>query len=218
MQKRFTNASRTPQSSAQFMAVVSRFQRTLNDFTGSLPELLNSSAASVEAHLHRPDRAAYITLHTWFGITHIELYRFALSHLRDPTAPTYCPDVPREFMLSSRQQAVAYAVSLAQLWKHHIDMVLECSVPEKGLVTIDWMVGAWFVEVATILLMARKHRLWHNLVQGSSAYLCRRKPIDDDLLASLLSSMCGIVSASRRPPFPSCHGLGKPREHTPDTT
>ncbi|KAI1867032.1 hypothetical protein JX265_007608 [Neoarthrinium moseri] len=205
--KRFTDSSQNAGPEAmrpeQFMEHVNQFQIALHRFSDSLPENLRLSVANVDAHLLRPDRASYTMLHTWFCQTHIELYSFSLQTLKEQSMRDSASGIPWEFFLRShqpflfrcQQQAIAYAICLAQTWDyclHNIKKGPKTSIAQ-GLVTVDWMVGACAVDVVDALLVARKHRLYEDLRGNTSAQMCYSKPIDDTLLASLTSTIVKLV-------------------------
>lgn len=202
--KRFTDFSQgqmsDPMRPEQFMQHVNQYQTALYRFTDSLPEHLKLSVSNVDAHIHRPNRPSYTMLHTWYCQTHIELYSFSLHALKQSTSPDSVPwefflRSQRDFLLRSQQQAVSYAICLAQTWEYCLQNVQRTpsATLRHGLVTVDWMIGACAVDVVEVLLAARKYRLYNNLKSNTSAQMCYLKPIDDDLLASLIASIVKLV-------------------------
>jgi hypothetical protein len=161
----------------RFMEHVNNHQIALNRFSDSLPPNLRLSVANVDAHLHRPDRASFTMLHTWFCQTHIELYSFSLQALKETTPDSLSWDFflrsQDQFTFRCQQQAVSYAICLAQTWDYcHSNIKKGGSTAiGKGLVTVDWMVGACAVDVIDVLLVARKHKLYENLRGNTSAQM-----------------------------------------------
>ncbi|ORY70095.1 uncharacterized protein BCR38DRAFT_99560 [Pseudomassariella vexata] len=197
LSKRFTSASPTegePLRAEQVMDIVNRYQITLNRFNETLPDRLKLTEVNVYAHLDRPDRPSYVMLHTWICQTVMDLYRFSLPNAKGSTYKDHLARIPQEFLLRSQQQAVAHAVSLAQFWTYSLEMIQNnASTVSKGVVTVDWMVGACAVEVTTILLTARKYELYRGLRDGSSAQLCRSRDVDDDMLETLIAKVILIL-------------------------
>lgn len=182
------------------MSTITNFQTTLNRFNESLPDRLKLSEVNVEAHLNSRERPSYIMLHTWVCLTHIDLYRFSMPSLKDQTIPESPYSIPYEFLRRCQNQVVAYACSLAQFWIYSLEMIQshKATVVSKGLVTIDWMIGACVVDVTTILLTARKHPvLYRNLRDGSSAQLCRSREVDDSFLATMISGMINVLDVAK---------------------
>ncbi|KAM0812662.1 hypothetical protein AB5N19_12653 [Seiridium cardinale] len=202
--KRFTDSSQgqmlDPMRPEQFMEHVNQYQTALYRFSDTLPEHLKLSVLNVDAHVHRPDRPSFTMLHTWYCQTHIELYSFSLHALKRATTHDSVPwefflRSHQDFLLRSQQQAVSYAICLAQTWEYshqHIATTPSTSL-KSGLVTVDWMIGACAVDVMEVLLAARRYRLYEDLRGNTSAQMCFSKPIDDDLLAHLISNVMKIV-------------------------
>ncbi|KAK6067711.1 GNAT family protein [Seiridium cupressi] len=202
--KRFTDSSQgqmlDPMRPEQFMEHVNQYQTALYRFSDTLPEHLKLSVLNVDAHVHRPDRPSFTMLHTWYCQTHIELYSFSLHALKRSTTQDSVPwefflRSHQDFLLRSQQQAVSYAICLAQTWDYshqHIANTPSTSL-KSGLVTVDWMIGACAVDVMEVLLAARRYRLYENLRGNTSAQMCFSKTIDDDLLAHLISNVMKIV-------------------------
>lgn len=101
----------------------------------------------------------------------------------------------QEFLLRSQQQAVSYAICLAQTWDYCAENIRKGASTgiTKGLVTVDWMIGACAVDVTHVLLAARKHNLYENLRGNSSAQMCLGKTIDDELLQCLISNIIALL-------------------------
>ncbi|KAF7535209.1 hypothetical protein G7054_g5541 [Neopestalotiopsis clavispora] len=203
--KRFTDSSQghfldtiRPE---QFMEHVNQYQTALYRFSDSLPEHLKLSVANVDAHILRPDRPSYTMLHTWYCQTHIELYSFSLHALKKSTSQDSIPwdfflRSNQEFLFRSQQQAVSYAICLSQTWEYSLQNIKRnpSATLKSGLVTVDWMVGACAVDVVEVLLTARKYKLYDDLRGNTSAQMCYRKPIDDGLLAGLISNIVKLVN------------------------
>lgn len=165
-----------PMRPEQFMEHVNQYQTALYRFTDTLPENLKLSVDTVDAHILRPDRPSFSMLHTWYCQTHIELYSFSLHALGQSTAQDPLPwefflRSQQEFLRRSQQQAVAYAICLAQTWEYTIRSVKKhpSASLRHGLVTVDWMIGACAVDVVEVLLAARKYKLYRNLRGNTSA-------------------------------------------------
>jgi hypothetical protein len=90
---------------------------------------------------------------------------------------------------------VSYAICLAQTWDYCTENIKKAASVgiNKGLVSVDWMIGACAVDVIHVLLAARKHSLYENLRGNSSAQMCHLKPIDDELLACLISNILALL-------------------------
>ncbi|KAH8674045.1 hypothetical protein BX600DRAFT_509252 [Xylariales sp. PMI_506] len=203
--KRFTDSQLAADAMRpeQFMEHVNQFQIALNRFSDSLPEQLKLSVPNIDARLHRPDRASYTMLHTWYCQTYIELYSFSLQTLRELPAGETPGCVPwgfllrphQEFLCRSQQQAVAHAICLAQTWSYCFQNIKKgnsTSISE-GLPAVDWMVGACAVDVVTTLLVGRRHKLYENLRGNTSAQLCYSCPIDDSYLTQLITNTVQLV-------------------------
>lgn len=163
------------------MEHVNQYQTALYRFTDSLPEQLKLSVANVDAHILRPDRPSYTMLHTWYCQTHIELYSFSLHALKRSTTNDSVPwefflRSHQDFLLRSQQQAVSYAICLAQTWEYSLQNIKKnpSASLRHGLVTVDWMVGACAVDVVEVLLAARKYKLYENLRGNTSAQMVSR--------------------------------------------
>lgn len=203
------------------MEHVNQYQTALYRFSDSLPEHLKLSVANVDAHILRPDRPSYTMLHTWYCQTHIELYSFSLHALKKSTSQDSIPwdfflRSNQEFLFRSQQQAVSYAICLSQTWEYSLQNIKRnpSATLKSGLVTVDWMVGACAVDVVEVLLTARKYKLYDDLRGNTSAQMvgsprdksingqhnadtftqCYRKPIDDGLLAGLISNIVKLVN------------------------
>ncbi|KAK8026564.1 zinc finger transcription factor 1 [Apiospora marii] len=196
--KRLSEALQNPQvpspTSEHFMATVNHLQVLMVRFKDTLPDRVRLSPQSLQDHLNRPDRTSFLTLHLWVAQTYVDLYRFSLPRLADSTAPRYPEDIPWEWLDISQRQATAYAIHQAQFWTFQMHLIRQHSGVSKNLVTADWMIGACAVDCATVLLIARKYEIWKRaLKEGSTAPLCLAKPIDDDLLSFLVSSLVSIL-------------------------
>ncbi|KAK6843683.1 zinc finger transcription factor 1 [Apiospora arundinis] len=196
--KHLTEALQNPQvpspASEHFMATVNHLQVLMVKFKDSLPDRVRLSPQSMQDHLNRPDRTSFLTLHLWVAQTYVDLYRFSLPKLADSTPPKYPEDIPWEWLDIAQRQATAYAIHQAQFWTYQMHLIRQNSGVSKNLVTADWMIGACAVDCATVLLIARKYAIWKRaLKEGSTAPLCLAKPIDDELLAFLVSSLVSIL-------------------------
>ncbi|ETS76310.1 hypothetical protein PFICI_11697 [Pestalotiopsis fici W106-1] len=185
----------------QFMEHVNQFQTALYRFSDSLPEHLKLSVANVDSHILRPDRPSYTMLHTWYCQTHIELYSFSLHALKKSTPQDSIPwdfflRSNQDFLFRSQQQAVSYAICLSQTWEYSLQNIKRnpSATLKSGLVTVDWMVGACAVDVVEVLLTARRYKLYENLRGNTSAQMCYSKPVDDSLLAGLISKIVMLVN------------------------
>ncbi|KAI0168418.1 hypothetical protein BJ166DRAFT_256381 [Pestalotiopsis sp. NC0098] len=203
--KRFTDSSQAhlldTMRPEQFMEHVNQYQTALYRFSDSLPEHLKLSVANVDAHILRPNRPSFTMLHTWYCQTHIELYSFSLHALKRSNGQDHVPwdfflRSNQDFLLRSQQQAVSYAICLAQTWEYSLQNIKRCpsATLRSGLVTVDWMVGACAVDVVEVLLTARKYKLYNNLRGNTSAQMCYLKPIDDSLLSGLISNIVSLVN------------------------
>ncbi|KAK8048439.1 zinc finger transcription factor 1 [Apiospora phragmitis] len=196
--KRLSEDLQNPQApsptSEHFMATVNHLQVLMVRFKDSLPDRIRLSPQSMQDHLSRPDRTSFLTLHLWVAQTYVDLYRFSLPKLADSTPPRYPEDIPWDWLDIAQRQATAYAIHQAQFWTFQMHLIRQNSGVSKNLVTADWMIGACAVDCATVLLIARKYEIWRRaLKEGSTAPLCLAKPIDDDLLSFLVSSLVSIL-------------------------
>ncbi|KAK7952568.1 uncharacterized protein PG986_008296 [Apiospora aurea] len=196
--KRLSEALQNPQvpspTSEHFMATVNHLQVLMVRFKDSLPDRVRLSPQSMQDHLSRPDRTSFLTLHLWVAQTYVDLYRFSLPKLADSSPPRYPEDIPWDWLDIAQRQATAYAIHQAQFWTFQMHLIRQNSGVSKNLVTADWMIGACAVDCATVLLIARKYEIWKRaLKDGSTAPLCLAKPIDDDLLSFLVSSLVSIL-------------------------
>ncbi|KAK8041927.1 zinc finger transcription factor 1 [Apiospora rasikravindrae] len=196
--KRLSEALQNPQvsspTSEHFMTTVNHLQVLMVRFKDSLPDRIRLSPQSMQDHLSRPDRTSFLTLHLWVAQTYVDLYRFSLPKLADSSPPKYPEDIPWDWLDIAQRQATAYAIHQAQFWTFQMHLIRQNSGVSKNLVTADWMIGACAVDCATVLLIARKYEIWKRaLKDGSTAPLCLAKPIDDDLLSFLVSSLVSIL-------------------------
>ncbi|KAK8090197.1 hypothetical protein PG997_005158, partial [Apiospora hydei] len=196
--KGLSEALQNPQvpspTSEHFMATVNHLQVLMVRFKDSLPDRVRLSPQSMQDHLSRPDRTSFLTLHLWVAQTYVDLYRFSLPKLADSSPPRYPEDIPWDWLDIAQRQATAYAIHQAQFWTFQMHLIRQNSGVSKNLVTADWMIGACAVDCATVLLIARKYEIWKRaLKDGSTAPLCLAKPIDDDLLSFLVSSLVSIL-------------------------
>ncbi|KAK8124825.1 uncharacterized protein PG998_000584 [Apiospora kogelbergensis] len=196
--KRLTEALQSPQVTSptpeHFMATVNHLQVLMVRFKDSLPDRIRLGPQSLQDHLNRPDRTSFLTLHLWVAQTYVDLYRFSLPRLADSTPAKYPEGIPWEWLDIAQRQATAYAIHQAQFWTYQMHLIRQNSGVSKNLVTADWMIGACAVDCATVLLVARKYEIWKRaLKEGSTAPLCLAKPIDDELLAFLVSSLVSIL-------------------------
>ena len=178
------------------MDIINKHQTSLNRFNEFLPDHMKLSEQNVEGFLYDKMRSNYIMLHTWVCLTHMDLYRFALPDFNTGQISDFQRAIPYEFLVRCQSQVVAYACSLAQFWMYAGEMIgtRARSSISKGLLTIDWMIGAGAVDVVTVLLTARKYpSLYRKLRDGSSAQLCKAKDVDDDMLSSMISSMISVL-------------------------
>lgn len=179
------------------MEHVNQFQTALYRFSDSLPDHLKLSVANIDAHLIRPDRPSFTMLHTWYCQTHIELYSFSLHALKRSSSQESVPwefflRSHQQFLFRSQQQAVSYAICLAQTWEYSLENVKQnvdknpAASLRHGLVTVDWMVGACAVDVVEVLLAARKYKLYENLRGNTSAQMVSKSRIIGHMAPTLV--------------------------------
>ncbi|KAF3770509.1 hypothetical protein M406DRAFT_66909 [Cryphonectria parasitica EP155] len=167
---------------SQFLNQVSKLQQMLLTFSQSLPEYLKvSDIGTVQRWFNSPQRGSFVMLYTTFWELYIDLYRFSVPGLREQASAEIAKQLPSDFVVSSQKQAVGYAICLSRFWR--CGQAVADQKPwvdgRERLLTVDQTL----------------HRLYDNLVEGSSAPLIRQEVVNDDTLAALIQSNMKLFDA-----------------------
>lgn len=130
---------------------------------------------------------------TWICQLHIDLYRFTLPGIREQAGPELLRSLPKAFVEYTRNEAIGWAVSLAQFWETLQDVVRRRSPASVSLLAADFMVAACCVQCTKILCSAKKYRLFSAVGERSSAPLRRHDVIDTFSLAALIQSNIDLL-------------------------
>ena len=154
------NVSRPEPSTV--MSEIRALQNELGRFHLSLPEEYKLNDQVVEHIIGTEERNGYIYLHSHIGVSHVDLYRFALPGVHG-TAPDLLQRLPREFVLSSQKQAVAHSISVATF----CDVVRREHEKHPSLLPIrltgDYSITHMCTQAIRVLVVALCHDLYHDL-------------------------------------------------------
>lgn len=204
MTTRFTAAATTTRlggipGPGELIELIDGLQRLLWKFSQGLPPHLRLSRQNLEMFITRPERSAFIMLHTWLYQVHVSLYSFALPDVQERATPDVLCELPPEYVDKCQKQAVAHAISLVQFWNIAQDLIRQSNTSK--MLTADWIVGVCASHCCNVLHTARRHSLYPNLQEHLSAYMWTRKQVSDASLYSLVRSVVGLLE-SMRPYFP----------------
>lgn len=185
---------RLPLEASQVINRVNLLQSTLTNFNQSLPENLKFSSSSINRWVNSPEGGSFILLWTTFWELYIDLYQFSIPGLEEEADPELARQLPVEFMVHSQKQAVAYAITLSRFWRSVQEIVAMRPLVNgtERLQTVDQTMVYQIIQSTKVLLAARKHGLFQDLEEGSTAPLIRQEPVTNEALDALIQSNMGL--------------------------
>lgn len=79
--------------------------------------MLKLSDQSIARWLHSAEHQGFFILHGLYCTAHIDLYHSSIPGLREGKSPDLPEKMPRDFVLKSRKQVTAHAITLARFWE-----------------------------------------------------------------------------------------------------
>jgi hypothetical protein len=183
-------SSHTKLEPSNVMADINELQNELSRINFSLPDDLRLSDQSISRYMTSPERAGYVFLQTHLLASHIDLYRFALPGMRNPKSIDFLQKLPREFIIKSQKQAVAYAICQARF----CDAIQKEVEKQPGAIPIagDCTIVHMSTQCLRVLLIAIQYGLYRDLNDHTTAPLWRSEPVDEGRIRSLISSLVKI--------------------------
>ncbi|KAJ2896128.1 hypothetical protein MKZ38_005852 [Zalerion maritima] len=189
------HAGRSTQKSrlepSQVMEDINKLQLKISSLGESLPVSMRLSDQSLQMYFASSERTSFVMLHTWIGHLYVDLYRFSLPDIREQASPELLRNLPPEFVSKSQKQAVAHAIGLSKLWEHMFHLLSSSS--SSLLLSTDYMVAVCIFHTTQILFSARKHMLYTNLNENSTAPLWRDESVDDSVIDRLVQSNMAVM-------------------------
>lgn len=153
---------------SKVMKEIHQLQKELSRLHLGFPITLQLNDASMDHYMSSPDRLGYVWLHNHVGVSHIDLYRFALPGIED-FSPEYLAKLPAEFVAMSRKQAVAHGLSVARF----IRGVYEASKREPSTISVkligDYSICHMSTQALRVILIALQYDLYINIQDCTTA-------------------------------------------------
>lgn len=159
----------------------------------AFPSELKLTESSMQHYMEVPERMGYVFLHTHVGVSHIDLYSFALPQLRG-SSPELLHKLPYEFVEQSQRQAVAHAISVARFITAVHRNFQPTSPQAHHQLAGDYSMTHMATRAIRVLLVALEHDLYRNIAPYTTAPPWSNRPADRAELESLLR---GIIEATR---------------------
>jgi len=141
--------------------------------------------------LDDPSWHGFVTLHAWICQLHVDLNRFALPGIREQAASEVKTALPTAFIKQCERQAVAWAISFSNFWESLQHLVRRRPPGPGRLLIIDFPLTVCVLQVTKVLLIAKQHRLCHDLTESSAPLAT--EAVDDDTIDKLIRSNIDIL-------------------------
>lgn len=168
------------------MEEINAFQSELAAFSASLPEDMRLSDQSIAKYMPSAERMGYVYLQVHLRVAHIELYRFALPGVIDPSKNDIVRKLPLDFVEICKKQAVAHALCTGRFFMAIVDEVKKH--PSRGKLNLvgDCTTAQMSGHCLRVLFVAIEHGIMEGLDEQTTAPLWRFRHPDEAYIRALI--------------------------------
>lgn len=170
------------------MEDINAFQNELTRFHASIPNEVRLSDQSITKFMSTSERVGFVYFHTHLSVGHIDLYRFALPGILDPSKNDILRRLPPDFVERSRKQAVAHALCTGRFCVAIQDEIERLAKTGVKALAGDSTISHMSTQSLRVFLIAMQHKIYDNLTEDTTAPLWRFQEPDEDYIRSLITN------------------------------